>query len=166
MLTTITSRYLAKTKHNITLMNVSVDCVDPTIHPDTRVKCYLNTPSNAFSVVRDVMTLGGRLTSQASIDGVKILGDIWPLMLNEPRGDFDENVTKPERVPGTGYSGIQFTVEMTPGRAEPDTKVYIPLFQFADGSKAAQNTVEAVLKELDFAWGHSGQYAATMESAL
>ncbi|KAF9885523.1 hypothetical protein FE257_012851 [Aspergillus nanangensis] len=160
--------YLETSKHDVILPLVGIDCVDPdpTSPKGARLKCYLHTSSNAFAVVRDVLTLGGRLNDATSLKRVEILKSIWPLLLNEPEGLqlADESWAKPERINRTGYSGIQYTVEITPGKPIPDTKIYVPLFQYTDSSAVAEKNFESVLKKLDNEWGHSGKYRETMQS--
>jgi DMATS type aromatic prenyltransferase len=65
---------------------VGIDCVDPKTRKDARVKCYIHTSGNSFAVVRDVLTLGGRLTDETSLKRVEILKTIWPMLINEPEG--------------------------------------------------------------------------------
>jgi DMATS type aromatic prenyltransferase len=162
------NRYLANCQNDAMLMLVGIDCVDPITHKDARVKCYLHTSSNAFDVVRDVLTLGGRLNDETAHKRVDILRSIWPLLLNEPEGPHtaDDAWSKPERINRTGYSGIQYTIEITPGKEIPDTKIYVPLFQYTDSAEVAEKNFETVLKELDNEWGHTGRYREAMETVL
>lgn len=162
-------RYIANCQYDATLILIGIDCVDPTVHKDARVKCYVHTSSNAFAVVRDVMTLGGRLTDESSLKRVEILQSIWPLLLNESSSEtnaLDETWSKPELFPETGYSGLQFTIEMTPGKLIPDSKIYVPLFQFTKNSEVAEEVFETVLKKLGMEWGSSGKYRETLKSIL
>ncbi|KAL4866673.1 hypothetical protein BDV12DRAFT_198895 [Aspergillus spectabilis] len=159
--------YLSTCNNDAMLPLVGIDCVDPTTH-NARVKCYLHTSSNSFAVVRDVLTLGGRLNDPTSIKRVEILKSIWPLLINElegPNSDsdtVDESWSKPERINRTGYSGIQYTVEITPGKAIPDTKIYVPLFQYTDSSEVAERNFESVLRKLGNEWG-GGRYREVMQ---
>lgn len=168
ILITMNTRYISSCKHDAMLPLVGIDCVDPRKCKDARVKCYIHTSGNSFAVVRDVLTLGGRLTDETSLKRVEILKTIWPWLINEPEDlqAVDESWSKPERINRTGYSGIQYTVEITPGKAIPDTKIYVPLFQYTDSSEVAERNFESVLKKLDNEWGHSGRYRKTMQSIL
>ncbi|KAK2750373.1 hypothetical protein FQN57_003853 [Myotisia sp. PD_48] len=162
----LVAEYLANCKNDAMLMLIGIDCVDPTKQKNARVKCYLHTSSNAFAVVRDVLTLGGRLNDETSLKRVEILHSIWPLLIDEPESaqSADETWAKPERIQRTGYSGIQYTIEITPGKAIPETKIYVPLFQYLGTSEAAEKNFESILKKLDHEWGHSGKYRETMKA--
>jgi DMATS type aromatic prenyltransferase len=119
-----------------------------------------------------VLTLGGRVNDAASLKRVETLKSIWPFLINElegPQSDaatLDESWSKRERLNRTGYSGIQYTVEITPGRAIPDTKVYVPLFQYTDSSAVAERNFESALKKLGNEWGVSGKYRRVMQGIL
>ena len=161
-------RYLATSKYNIYFPLIGIDCLDPTKHKKARVKCYLHVHNLSFSAVRDAMTLGGRLKDEVSLKRLEVLRSLWPLLLSEPEGiDIsDESWQKPARYPDTHYGVLQFTVEITPGKAVPETKIYVPTFQFTDHAKTAEKNFEEILKKLDHDWGHSGKYVETMESIL
>ncbi|KAK1145516.1 aromatic prenyltransferase (DMATS family) [Aspergillus melleus] len=156
--------YLTTTPNDVRLMLLGFDCLDPIIHPETRVKCYLHTRSNAFDVLRDVMTLGGRLDDQTARTRVETLRAIWSIVRNEPDdAHMDESWSKPDRVDWTGYSGLLVTVEISPGEAFPDTKVYVPVFQYADTAKEIELNVERMLQKLGNEWGLTGRYRETMQ---
>ncbi|CBF80712.1 hypothetical protein AN8514.2 [Aspergillus nidulans FGSC A4] len=161
--------YLSTRTNDAMLPLVGIDCLDPRTHKNARVKCYLHTSSNSFAVVRDVLTLGGRLSDDTSLKRVETLKSVWPLLINElegPQSDaatMDESWSKPERLNRTGYSGIQYTIEITPGQAIPDTKIYVPLFQYTDSSEVAERNFESALKKLGNEWGLSGKYRSVMQ---
>ncbi|KAI9037497.1 aromatic prenyltransferase [Aspergillus affinis] len=157
--------YLATTPSDVQFMLLGFDCLDPVTHPEARVKCYLHTLSNAFAVVRDVMTLGGRLDDETARARVETLKSIWSILRNEPDdAPMDESWCKPDRVDSTGYSGLLFTVEITPGEILPDTKVYIPVFQYAETNKAVELNVELMLQKLGNDWGLTGRYRETLRN--
>ncbi|PGH18128.1 hypothetical protein AJ79_00756 [Helicocarpus griseus UAMH5409] len=164
----IIAEYLANCKNDAMLPLVGIDCVDPTKHKDARVKCYLHTSSNTFAVVRDVLTLGGRLNDETTLKRVEALRSIWPLLLNEPEGEniADDNWSKPQRFSKTGYSGMQYTMEITPGKPIPDSKVYIPLFQYAETPEIAEKNFESILTKLGHEWGSSGKYRDAMKEVF
>ncbi|PGH07004.1 hypothetical protein GX51_02043 [Blastomyces parvus] len=162
------AEYLANCKHDIILLLAGIDCIDPTKHKNARVKCYLHSKANSFSVVRDVMTLGGRLNDEMSIKRVDILRSIWPLLLNEPENtkQIDDDWMKSERVKEKLYTGIRYTVEMTPGKKIPETKIYVPVFQYAESTDIAEKNFENLLKKLNIEWGHNGKYGEVMEAVF
>lgn len=114
------------------------------------------------------MTLGGRLNDEFSLKRVETLRFLWPILMSEPEGaDIpDETWQKPARIPNSHYARLQYTIEMTPGKAVPETKVYVPTFQFAENAETVEKNFERILKELDHEWGHSGKYRETMETVL
>lgn len=162
----IIAEYLATCTHDAMLIFVGIDCVDPTINKKARVKVYLHTSSNAFSVVRDVMTLGGRLNDESSIKRIEMLKSIWPLALNEVDGEhaMDETWSKPDRVPGTPFSGLQYNIELSPGKTTLNTQLYVPMFQYAPSADVAEANLEAILKKLDHDWGYNGKFRDTMDT--
>lgn len=127
----------------------------------------MQSPDNSWAAVRDVMTLGGRLDDAASLKRVELLKSVWHLFRNEPEGahNDDENWSKPYRLQGTHLSGLQFSLEIKPGNDPPETKIYIPVFQFAESTKAAEKNVQSVLDKLGHNWGQ-GKYSSCMEQTL
>ncbi|KAI1337512.1 aromatic prenyltransferase [Xylariaceae sp. FL0016] len=158
------AEYMATTNDDRKLMLVGVDCVEP---QDARVKMYCHVSNNSWNVVKDIMTLGGRLTDETSITRVDMLKTIWPLLLDEPDMPIeDESWSKEQKIKRTGFSGLQFTIELTPGEAIPDLKVYVPLFQYARSHAQSEKNIEAILKKLNHSWGTSGKYAETMRTVF
>ncbi|KAL2123581.1 hypothetical protein VTJ04DRAFT_4036 [Mycothermus thermophilus] len=156
------AEYLATTKHHVMLIFVGIDCVDPTVHKNARVKVYLHTSSNAFEVVRDVMTLGGRLTDETSLKRVEMLRDLWPLLRNEKPGEGPDPIAEPEaydawhktdRLTGTPLSGLQYNVEICPNKPGLETKCYVPLFQHTRSAQESETAMERVLDRLGHEWG-------------
>ncbi|KAL2803102.1 aromatic prenyltransferase [Aspergillus granulosus] len=139
--------YLSTCTNDAMLPLVGIDCLDPRTHKNARVKCYLHTSNNSFAVVRDVLTLGGRLNDAISLKRVETLKSIWPFLINELEGPQSD----------------AYTIEITPGQAIPDTKVYVPLFQYTDSSGVAERNFESALKKLGNDWGVSGKYRRVMQ---
>lgn len=159
--------YLATSKNNDELVLIGIDCLDPTKHK-ARLKCYLHVNNLAFSSVRDTMTLGGRLNDELSLKRVETLRSLWPILMSQPEGEDipDESWQKPARIPNSHYARLQYTIEFTPGKPIPDTKVYVPTFQFAESAETLEKNFERILKELDHEWGQSGKYRETMGAVL
>lgn len=148
-------------------MLLGIDCLDPDDHPGARVKCYLHTRSNAFAVVRDVMTLGGRLDDETTRTRIKLLRSVWSILRNEPDDvPMDEEYIKPDRIGPTGYSGIQYTIEIAPGQTIPDTKVYVPMFQYVETTAEAEKNMELMLEKVGNEWGLAGRYREAMRTIL
>jgi hypothetical protein len=158
------------------LIFVGIDCVDPTVHKNARVKVYLHTSSNAFEVVRDVMTLGGRLTDETSLKRVEMLRDLWPLLRNEKPGEGPDPIAEPEaydawhktdRLTGTPLSGLQYNVEICPNKPGLETKCYVPLFQHTRSAQESEAAMERVLDRLGHEWGsQTAKYRNCVAAAL
>ncbi|KAK0614955.1 aromatic prenyltransferase [Bombardia bombarda] len=159
--------YIANSGATKTLVLAGVDCVDPTVNKDARIKCYMHTVDTTFGVAKDMMTLGGRLNDEISLQRVETLRQMWPLLLNEPDGSsISDTWSKPERFSGTGYAGRVYTAEIRPGNQLPMTKVYVPVFQYADSSDVTEKNYEGVLKIIDNSWGHTQKYSEFMQSVF
>ncbi|OJD14342.1 hypothetical protein AJ78_05307 [Emergomyces pasteurianus Ep9510] len=162
------AEYLAKCEHDIALLLVGIDCVDPTKQKNARVKFYLHSQKNSFGVIRDVMTLGGRLNDETSLKRVDILKSVWPLLMNENEDTnrIDDDWSKTERVQEKLYTGIRYTVEMTPGTKIPETKIYVPVFQYTETTTTTERNFENLLKKLNIEWGHNGKYRQVMDAVF
>lgn len=142
---------------------IGIDCIDPTA---ARVKMYTRIGSNAFNNVRDVVTLGGRRVDDVTMEGLKVLRQVWPILLNEPEEGYDEDSLKREQHPASMHSGIMVTWELQSGKAVPEAKVYIPLFQFFNSNREITAALEKVFEKRGWAWGYNGGYRAAIEGAL
>lgn len=138
-----------------------------------RVKVYFHTSSNAFAVASDVMTLGGRLTDEATLKRVEILRTLWPLLRNEKPGqgpdpsdgDAYDAWEKPERITGTPLSGLQYNVEINPSKPGLEMKCYVPLFQHNATAQESEGNVEKILTKLQHEWGSNGKYPEAVKAA-
>ncbi|KAI1338800.1 aromatic prenyltransferase [Xylariaceae sp. FL0016] len=161
------SDFLSTTSQNVMLTFVGCDCVDPTVTKGARVKCYMHIPVNNWAAVEEVMTLGGRLTDETSLRRVEVLRSLWHLFRDEPAdGEHagDDAWSKPEKYQGTYFSGLQFSVEVSPGDHAPETKAYIPMFQLSRGVRQTEKNFESILKQLNHSWGHDGKYIQLIEN--
>jgi DMATS type aromatic prenyltransferase len=141
---------------------IGVDCVEP---KNARLKLYGMAPSNAWNLMEDVMTLGGRLTDPETMRGVQMFREIYPLLMNEERGALDPARSKEPRNPGTAHKGTIHSFEMKPGRELPEPKVYLPIWQFAE--KEGQNvaTMQKIFRR--FGWNDTAdRYALALQGAL
>lgn len=151
---------------------VGIDCVDPTVNTNARIKVYMHTASNSFAVASDVMTLGGRLTDETSLKRVEILRTLWPLLRNEKPGQGPDPSDpawdaweKPERITGTPLSGLQYNVELNPSKPGLEMKSYVPLFQHNATAKESEESMERVLEKLGHEWGVCGKYSMAVKAA-
>ncbi|KZL78917.1 aromatic prenyltransferase [Colletotrichum incanum] len=124
-----TEEYFKNAPFSIPVEMIALDCIDPAA--GARAKLYARTRSNAFAVVRDVMTLGGQINDETTLEGLEVLRSIWHLLHNEaePYGDdFD----KQPKLVNTLHKGICYGFELKPGAKWPEVKAYVPLWQYAD----------------------------------
>ncbi|KAK1993969.1 aromatic prenyltransferase [Colletotrichum falcatum] len=107
---------------------VSVDCADPAT---ARIKLYTRIKCTAFACMRDIVTLGGRLTDDETLEGLRRLRSIWPLLLNDPASGGDESYQRPLRDPSTWRhgEGIMVSFELSARFSRPEVKLYAPLYQ-------------------------------------
>ncbi|KAK8091581.1 hypothetical protein PG997_001942 [Apiospora hydei] len=67
--------------------SLAVDCVQP---EKSRMKLYMNTPHTSFASVRDIMTLGGRITGDVVDSQLKDLRELIRAVLGLPE-DFPDD---------------------------------------------------------------------------
>lgn len=143
-----------------------MDCVPESDLPSARIKVYVQTMTNSFQTVRDYVTLGGRRTDSATMEGLSRLRDIWHLFLDEANGIQDEDWNKPL----TGCSPMQhrlyFSYEMKPENSDPVVKVYIPVQNYAPDDETVVQNYETIFRQWGWPWGKEGTYRSVVESVL
>ncbi|OBR08726.1 Aromatic prenyltransferase [Colletotrichum higginsianum IMI 349063] len=127
-----TEAYFRNAPFSIPVEMIALDCIDPAA--GARAKLYARTRSNAFNVVRDVMTLGGQIHDETTLEGLDILRSIWHLLHNEPE-PYGDDFDKQPKLLQTLHKGICYGFELKPGAEWPEVKAYVPLWQYA-GSDA------------------------------
>ncbi|KAI0885910.1 aromatic prenyltransferase [Annulohypoxylon maeteangense] len=161
--------YLTTCQGKVNPIMVGIDCLDPKIHQGSRVKVYVHTQSKTFEAVRDVVTLGGRLSDESTLKKVDLLRSVWHLLLGEPDGVPDNEIdtwSKKERAPGTCFSGLFFSIDLAAGKRMPDIKTYVPTFQYAEDTDTAFRNTNAALKTLGHEWGQTGRFYEVTNSVL
>ncbi|OTB18202.1 hypothetical protein K445DRAFT_55288 [Daldinia sp. EC12] len=155
------SEYLASRPGEANPIMIGIDCLDPKANQGSRVKVYVHRKTCTFATARDVITLGGRLSGEAILKKVAILRSIWHLLLNEPDGIPEDKIdtwSKQERAPGATFSGVLFSVDLAAGKKQPDIKIYVPVFQYAEHTETSFRNTNAVLKAVDHEWGQTGRF--------
>ncbi|KAJ5727666.1 hypothetical protein N7493_005486 [Penicillium malachiteum] len=106
--------YLSSTGLDDDLWILSWDCEKP---GSSRLKLYVSAKNITLETLEDVWTLGGRVTTSASLDGLEFLKDLWQALR-----------------PKEQDTGIRMTIsyELVPGSNAPQPKAYIPLFDRND----------------------------------
>nr|QPI71219.1 Aromatic prenyltransferases [Ovatospora brasiliensis]WNZ75140.1 MollF [Ovatospora sp.] len=144
---------------------LGIDAVDPEV-TKARLKVYMRRKSTAFNVVRDAVTLGGRVVDPETLKGLEVLKGIWHLLLDEPEGIADDNWNKPPNDPTNEHWGLALGIELTPGRATPQVKVYVPAWQYARSDAAMVKNMEKVFQTRNWLWGKDGRYGKMLEGAF
>ncbi|KAK1573791.1 aromatic prenyltransferase [Colletotrichum navitas] len=138
-----TEEYFKNASFPIPVEMIALDCIDPAA--GARAKLYARTRSNAFSVVRDVVTLGGQISDETTLEGLRGLRSIWHLLHNEPepyRDDFD----KQPKMENTIHKGVCYGFELKPGAEWPEVTVYVPLWQYADSDAVIASNLADVFR--------------------
>ena len=65
------------------------------------------------------MTLGGRLNNAEALKRVKILGEMWPLLMG------NASVMSQARQDFWPYTGLLFNVNLSKGKEVPETQCYV-----------------------------------------
>ncbi|KAI1258549.1 aromatic prenyltransferase [Xylariaceae sp. FL1019] len=145
----------------LAIQMIGLDCLAP--ENGARIKLYTRTESNAFHNIRDHVTLGGQKTDETTLAGLKVLAEIWHLLLDEPSGIADPSVSKPVNdETNIWHKAIIYSWELAPGKKLPEVKVYVPLWQYSRSNRAIVNNLEEVFKRLDWSWGTEGTYKKTI----
>ncbi|KAF7181307.1 hypothetical protein CNMCM7691_000525 [Aspergillus felis] len=94
------------------------DCLQPEV---ARVKIYISDPVSTFERTVQHWTLGGRVQSRSSVQGIEMLRHLWTCL------------DLPWNVPSSDNSGgIGFNWEFLPGSDEPEPKVYVVVLDKSD----------------------------------
>lgn len=138
------------------------DCVDEANLSKARAKLYLTSPSNSFNTVRDYVTLGGRINNQVTTKYLGILRDIWNLLLQDPEGIHDDDY----ETPGGDSQKTYYSLELKPGMALPEVKVYVPTWKYVRSDKETVQNYQRIFQKCGHDWGKEGVYRAIYEDAL
>ena len=116
-------------------LNLAVDDVKPS---SSRMKFYFQTPRTSFSSVREIMTIGGRITG---VDAQLVeLQELIKAVTSLP-ADFPEDAEVPveeryhPKVEGSigevpGQSGYLYYFDIRPGARLPEIKFYMPVSRY------------------------------------
>ncbi|GKT65340.1 aromatic prenyltransferase [Colletotrichum tofieldiae] len=126
----------------INIYFLAIDCLAPRLGP--RFKVYAHTDANSLASARHVFTLGGRLPPSSA----DFLPQVWPLLMDMedvPQANMDD-LEKPLNKPDSKYCGLCFAFEMAPGRAVPQVKMYVPMWQYARDEAGVVERYERILQ--------------------
>ncbi|KAJ5721206.1 uncharacterized protein N7483_009140 [Penicillium malachiteum] len=105
----VVEQWLSATGLDDDLWILSWDCEKP---GSSRVKLYVSAKDITLEALEDVWTLGGRVTTPATLDGLALLQELWQALR-----------------PMEQDTGIRMTIsyELVPGSDAPQPKAYLPL---------------------------------------
>ncbi|CCF36178.1 TdiB protein [Colletotrichum higginsianum] len=135
---------------------VSVDCADPS-NGKGRVKLYTRTSCNAFACIRDAVTLGGRLTDEDTLEGLRRLRSVWHLLLNDPVSQHDDEYSRTVAVE-SHRQGIDINWEISDQLPAPQAKVYVPVSMFHENDLGANRNLSEAFRKLNWLEWAEGRY--------
>jgi DMATS type aromatic prenyltransferase len=103
---------------------LAIDCVEPS---RARAKIYVNSYNNSFNKIKDIYTMGGRITDKAILKSLGPLKELWRLLFNMPETGF-EDIELPNIMHHRAC--FVFGFEFKSGSPTPVTKIYFPLWHF------------------------------------
>ncbi|KAH8897619.1 P450 monooxygenase [Thozetella sp. PMI_491] len=145
---------------------VAIDCFDEAHLSEARIKLYLHTRSNAFKTVREYVTLRGELHDEKTNKGLKVLRDIWHLLLQEPEGISGEDFEKPLNDASMLCQKLYFSIEIQPGKDLPEVKSYLPTWNYARSDQETIKNYEQVFRKCGHPWGENGKYGDIFTAAF
>lgn len=136
----------------------------------SRIKIYAATTENSWSVVRNVLTLGGRRKDRATLEGLDRLADVWHLLLNEPDGILGipgkgEDWNKFGRMSSMGL-GMLYSFDIVPGSPLPEVKLHTPVFDYSSNPDSIIHNIEQILKRQEWSWWERGRFEELIKEAL
>ncbi|KAF2805760.1 aromatic prenyltransferase [Mytilinidion resinicola] len=140
---------------------IAIDCTCPAT---ARVKAYVK-PGIGVAVsmtnICDMYTLGGRLCSKTTAEGLEVLRSILPLLLDAEDEDPDTLLTRPLLM--HHHAGIVASYELMPGAPEPEVKFYVPVWAYVRNDRVVAENLTRIFRR--FGWDtHAVRYALEFEA--
>ncbi|KAJ4413757.1 hypothetical protein N0V82_008346 [Gnomoniopsis sp. IMI 355080] len=132
---------------NINIYFLAIDCLatqSESNKAQPRFKIYAHTHANSLALAREVLTLGGRLPPSSA----EFLPTVWPFLMDMedvPRAQM-ESLEKPLNEPDSKYCGLCFAFELVPGKAVPQVKMYVPMWQYARDEAGTVERYQRILQ--------------------
>ncbi|EFQ90212.1 hypothetical protein PTT_13266 [Pyrenophora teres f. teres 0-1] len=143
---------------------VSVDCSDLS-NGKGRVKLYARITSTSFASIRDAVTLGGRLTDEVTVEGLRHLESIWHLLLNDPAIENDADYARPPDSKSS-FPGIDVNWEVSNQLPVPHAKVYIPVHIFHANDVEVHRNLSQVFRKLGWNDWAEGRYEKMLQQVF
>lgn len=138
---------------------ISVDCVD---EAKSRIKIYVRIPYTSLQRVKEAYCLGGRLRDEATCQGLRLLDELWRLMLQLPShaGEDEELPVNKHRNAGT-----IFNFELRAGKSLPEPKVYLPVHHYCSSDASIAERLQEFFGRMG--WRRlAKEYKKDMEDVL
>ncbi|KAH8786015.1 O-glucose prenyltransferase [Diaporthe sp. PMI_573] len=123
--------------------------IDSTAPEKSRVKLYVSSQQhNSFDFVKNVFTLGGRVSDQTTLHGLEFLHSIWHLLVNVEAGQLPDHSDRPPKQLPFFLGCLYFSFEWRTGDRLPLVKIYIPQWQYAQSDRKIADNISVALREL------------------
>ena len=119
---------------------LGIDCIIPA---ESRLKVYFRSVSTCFNSVRDVMTLGAKISGCGSDRALDDLEELWQLLL------WSDKCYSPEkelRYNQHRTAGVLYYFEIRPGHAEPIPKVYVPVRHYGQNDEDVVEKLQTFMR--------------------
>lgn len=124
----------------------AIDCV-PLEH--ARYKIYVRCRSTNFRHVQDVVTLGGRLSSDTINMSLTQLHRLWKLLFPDSSSSIDQELEENDH----RTAGILYNFEIRPGREISVPKVYLPVRHYSRSDQHVTDAIKSFMIESK-GWDH------------
>ncbi|KAL3477607.1 aromatic prenyltransferase [Aspergillus californicus] len=105
--------------------------VDNVIPEKSRLKWYLHSPHNSFASVREVMTLGGKISlPESQLEDLRSLIAAATGVASDFPEDSEIQPVLPESELPPLPPGFMYYFDIAPGPTNPDIKIYIPIRRY------------------------------------
>ena len=113
---------------------LAIDLVEPS---QSRLKIYLRSRETSFESVRQIMTLGGRLTNSDMDMGLQGMRHLWDSIFDQ------QGVPENAPLPASNHrtAGVLYYVAFRLGSRAPKVKIYIPVRHYAQNDWQIMNAV-------------------------
>ena len=113
---------------------LAIDLVEPS---QSRLKIYFRIRETSFESVREIMTLGGRVTNSDMDTGLQSLRHLWDSLFDQ------QGVPDNWHLPVLKHrtAGMLYNVEFRLGSRAPKVKIYMPVRHYAQNDWQIMNAV-------------------------
>jgi DMATS type aromatic prenyltransferase len=135
----------------------AIDCIEG---PDSRIKSYIATAADTLSKVKELYTLGGRVSGPEADAGLRALTDLWPILFGlESTADMDDKAVFPAGL------GACACIELKADRAVPEVKLQLPIYPLGIKARELSSRLSTWFRQR----GHgefADKYASDLEETL